>query len=732
MGTRLNKNIMVFDVDMGLDKVVAELAKADRRPDYIVLRRPREQADRFWFYVFDPAELMAYLKPAVEQVHGNAFPSLRECLPQLHESESAPVVPANITLPRWSERYDQGNRIAENYPVAVNNNKPTGVWEQGSSRVNTPSRTSILEHLGAETSRSLGGSSSILTHIADGVDINDIINRSFGAPSITRDGGAAEPVHERNIPDGLETVVESTQPANPIQQVFPAIDASSKHPLVGENITLSVSLKTQADPEVSGGVALPTAEPAFVFKLDVHLLCGQESQWDTLEYSQQGGTTKAATFSFTAPDVSPDASGNYPEREKLPVTVNFYYQNRWCGEGRRYLDLLLDETVAPLRRLPKPPESYWSKLIYLEQGAQPPDLLVRISKTGEHEYQWVCLSPHMQFDTSLSGSMILPQKAEDFVRDMFEQYSRTTLNEVRVNEIRGIGEHIYDSTPEAFRAAYWTLHGLSHARGGVAFKNILFITDEPYIPWELMRIADQQRGPGVEAEFLSIRHAVGRWVADCSSRLPQQIPVREMVASGSDYVGIPAVDPPLPWVKEELAWLSQHYQAKTVPLRSADVLNFLKTGTAQAVHFACHGMMDSLNPLRSQLVMEDSPANLRPTVISANEVEVGLGKAHPLIFLNACQVGSSGASLSLMAGFPGAFLKAGASAVISPLWTISDEHAKTITEQFYQAAFANPGATLGEIMQGIHKQWADKQHLTFLAYVLYGDPQARVSFQPVT
>ena len=244
-----------------------------------------------------------------------------------------------------------------------------------------------------------------------------------------------------------------------------------------------------------------------------------------------------------------------------------------------------------------------------------------------------------------------------------------------------------------------------------------------------MRIADQQRGPNVAAEFLCIRHAVGRWVADCSSRLPQQIPVRELVASGSTYVGYDAVYPTLPWVKDELEWLEANYHAKTVPLKSADVINFLKSGTAQAVHFACHGQMDHQNPLRSQLIMEDSPDNLRPTVISAQEVETGLGKAHPLVFLNACQVGAAGQSLSLMAGFPGAFLKAGASAVISPLWTISDEHAKAITEEFYKAAFANPGATLGEIMQGIHQQWAAKQHLTFLAYVLYGDPQARVAFQ---
>lgn len=748
MGTQLNKNILVFDVDMGLDKALLELGQASQPPDYIVLRRPRPEAGRFWFYVFRPEALLEYLKATAGQVQNGVFPDLRDSLPQLHETDSAPTVPASITLPRWSDRYDATSWIGLGYPVAISNNQPAGVWEQAASatRPATPSPPSsptehnppsILERLGVDTETVHRGGlgTGTFSDVAGNVDFSQLIETGGDSRSVTRGGDMGFESVDRSAGEESAAGASGTGSAtasNKMQEVFPAIDASNKHPVVGEAITLTVSLKVEKDQEVGGGVVLPVAAADFVFKLDVHLQCGKESLWDTLEYSQQGGTTKAAAFTFTAPDVTPDENGNYPDREKLPVVVNFYYENRWSGEGQRYLDLRIDDTVSVLRRMPVPPESHWSKLIYLEQGAQPPDLLVRIAKakSGEREYHWVCLSPHLQLDNSLPGNMTLPASAAEFTYDLFEQYSRTALNEVKVNEIHGIGEEIYDSTPEVFKSAYWSLYELSRTRGGKPLNNILFVTDEPYIPWELMRVADQQRGPNVAAEFLCIRHAVGRWVADCSSRLPQQIPVHELVACGSTYVGYDAVYPTLPWVKDELEWLETNYHAKTVPLKSADVISFLKSGTAQAVHFACHGQMDHQNPLRSQLIMEDSPDNLRPTVISAQEVEMGLGKAHPLVFLNACQVGSAGASLSLMAGFPGAFLKAGASAVISPLWTISDEHAKAITEAFYQAAFANPGATLGEIMQGIHKQWADKQHLTFLAYVLYGDPQARVAFQP--
>ena len=242
-----------------------------------------------------------------------------------------------------------------------------------------------------------------------------------------------------------------------------------------------------------------------------------------------------------------------------------------------------------------------------------------------------------------------------------------------------------------------------------------------------MRVADLQRGREFEPELLGIRHSIGRWIASESSRLPQQITVQNFAITGSGYENNPNI-PKLPWVKDELEWLIQHYNPIVIPLKSGDLVKFLDTGTAQAVHFACHGKMSFLTPLLSLLIMEDHPANLKPTTISRFEVQKGLGANHPIVFLNACQTGAEGYTLGLVAGFPAAFLKAGASAVISPLWTISDAHAKEITEQFYSAAFAQPGATLGEIMQNIRKEWAAKNHLTFLAYVLYGDPQARIKF----
>jgi hypothetical protein len=114
-------------------------------------------------------------------------------------------------------------------------------------------------------------------------------------------------------------------------------------------------------------------------------------------------------------------------------------------------------------------------------------------------------------------------------------------------------------------------------------------------------------------------------------------------------------------------------------------------------------------------------------MVDHERVRRGLGLQHPLVFLNACDVGGAATTLSLVAGFPAAFLGAGSSAVIAPLWVVSDKRARQISEQFYKSAFSGT-QTLGRILRDVRKEWVNGRHLTFLAYVLYGDPMSEVRY----
>ena len=58
------------------------------------------------------------------------------------------------------------------------------------------------------------------------------------------------------------------------------------------------------------------------------------------------------------------------------------------------------------------------------------------------------------------------------------------------------------------------------------------------------------------------------------------------------------------------------------------------------------------------------------------------------MFLNACQVGMAGETLGQYGGMAQAFVEAGASAVIAPLWSVKDDVARDISLRFYQAVFS--------------------------------------------
>jgi CHAT domain-containing protein len=266
--------------------------------------------------------------------------------------------------------------------------------------------------------------------------------------------------------------------------------------------------------------------------------------------------------------------------------------------------------------------------------------------------------------------------------------------------------------------------------GGFSFEAIQIVTDEPCVPWELMRLSDRARAPDVAPEFLAIRHSVGRWLAGESSAMPQTIRVHKLAVAASDYALTTGINP-LPWAAKERDLLVDTYHAQAVALKSSPMLAFLECSNVQAAHFACHGKMSINDPDASLLVMEDSPANLKPKHVARREVCEGLGSQRPLIFLNACEVGGTAAALSLVAGFPAAFLYAGAAALVSPLWAVNDAHAHRIAEDFYRQVFqAGASKPLGAVLRDLRARWKEEAHLTFLAYVLYGDPLAHVSYEP--
>jgi len=546
-------------------------------------------------------------------------------------------------------------------------------------------------------------------------------------PFLGEGGGGVLPPASPELVDDTPEQMEAAGPSPPaplpeaVLELFPDIATDTPHPLAGAPLGLTVSLGRESAESTRGSVVVP--DTPSLLTLRVHLLLAGSSAWGELTWAAGQGTVQPAEFSISTPHIQ-------GERALVEVRVNFYLEHRWCGEASRHLDVRRHADVPPLTEIPPPPgPPSWQAGLTLEPGAVPPDLIVRIQRSSAPgQYLWSCLSPHLPLPAPADPAealMTLAGDAATFVRQQFGPRANRPLGRMDLADIEGIGEEIYRATPDHFKDSYWAVQRWA-ATAGLPFESIQIVTDEPFIPWELMRLDDPVRGPGIEAEFLALRHSVGRWLAEHVGGPRQRIPVGELAVAASDYEGIQGTNP-LPWAGKERQFLEKTHRATPVALLGEVVLDFLENGTAQLVHFACHGRMSLQNPNASELVMEDAPNHVRPTHVARGRVrDQGLGRNHPLVFLNACEVGGAAEALSLVAGFPAAFLKAGASALVSPLWVVNDERAFEIARGFYDAALApvGPRRPLGQLLRDVRAQWREEGHLTYLAYVLYGDPLA--------
>ena len=101
-----------------------------------------------------------------------------------------------------------------------------------------------------------------------------------------------------------------------------------------------------------------------------------------------------------------------------------------------------------------------------------------------------------------------------------------------------------------------------------------------------------------------------------------------------------------------------------------------------------------------------------------------LGQAQPFVFLNACQIGQGGMSLTNIGGWAKQFLFAGAGAFIGAYWSVYDQAACNFAKELYTRLLAgSPMASAVREARLAIKALGDR---TWLAYTAFADPMATV------
>jgi hypothetical protein len=267
--------------------------------------------------------------------------------------------------------------------------------------------------------------------------------------------------------------------------------------------------------------------------------------------------------------------------------------------------------------------------------------------------------------------------------------------------------------PRDLREHLWSL------RKNIA--SIFIQSDEPWIPWELCRLSGEVNGRIEEGDFWCEAFDLTRWVRAIDRHA---IKVSEDLSLNRMAVVVPNNSGLAYAAKEKEYLLSLCTGTRTVKeieARFQKLKLTLASGAYDGWHFSGHGMFCHPNPDHAVIQLEDEP--LKPENLGGMVQNLGRS-SKPLVFLNACQIGQGGMSLTGLGGWAYRFLTAGAGAFIGPLWSVCDQSAYTFAKTLYSELLK--GITMGRAVRTARLKIKAAEDLTWLAYTVFGYPMAIV------
>ncbi len=323
--------------------------------------------------------------------------------------------------------------------------------------------------------------------------------------------------------------------------------------------------------------------------------------------------------------------------------------------------------------------------------------------------------------------MGLAGSAEEFHRHLFQQIEKLgerreldgalVLGKEVERHLAGIGRELWDRLfNDPMRIAY--------RRFCKKIRTLLIISDEPWIPWEMVKPYDDDDDDPLDDKFLAERFELTRWLRGkrpavtqmtvrqfifvAGKKLPLASKERDLIAGLSrSRDGLQDVSPASPSVEALLALLDQ--------------------GGVGLLHFATHGTFDPALPDQAGISLEDGSV-LRPSQLHG-PTQTQIGRDRPLVFLNVCSSGRQAWSWTGLGGWADRWVRVcGCGAFLGPLWKVRDSAAFAFARGLYEAL--DRGEALGKAAwlgrQEARKATPDDP--SWLAYAVYGHPNASVRF----
>jgi hypothetical protein len=490
---------------------------------------------------------------------------------------------------------------------------------------------------------------------------------------------------------------------------------------VGQEFTVVVSLTEQklSNAEILNGDSTPEGKLVFTlpatpqqsWKLDVTLagdglVFSRGTGMSSIELPRHGNATAATFVVKASPAVA--ASG------VIHLVAAFGYNNAYLAFISRDIHVTpsapQQAAEPPSRPMATTAASVGNTSGVLDNSVPKPDLLVFIRDNNVFIF-----SPYFHLP---------PGKLPDLTGfpEWLAQHSPASAGRgsqliapERVSEhAKGFGEVLYQHyAPDVFKRAFWA----TVAARGKLFRTIQIESDQPDIPWELMRPVREDGTD--ERDFLGLDYSVARWDTS-GGAMTQNPPYSENIPHtfviAPHYTGSRSLDGEAEET-QQLARLSGYSAING----NRNALKALFQNPPQGiVHFAGHGELDAVNN-EFEILLEDGALD----VISWRSMAESPPLSHTFFFFNACDVGNATRSGNFVDGFGPAVLSKGAIGYIGALWPVNDQVAAKFSVHFYQlvqdelaSGPVDVSAALEQTRREVYKYTGNP---TALAYVLYGD-----------
>ncbi len=353
------------------------------------------------------------------------------------------------------------------------------------------------------------------------------------------------------------------------------------------------------------------------------------------------------------------------------------------------------------------------------------DLEIRVSTPwggGGRRVDYVVHSPSGVADLHqepVTGHVLhSPESYQKQLLDKLERLDRGREGRSRLGpdeilrEVKGLGHDLYQELfPRPLRAIYREVAG--------RVRTLLLTSDEPWIPWEIVRPSELD-----DDDFLCMRFEMSRWLTgDVPLAFEKQLRQMLVIQAGDGRVDSEGEGRVLRELAERTPGLDAVLR-RQVGFREA--VELLEGGDFDLLHFIGHGAHDLHRPAEFAVEIQDrllSARHLSP------EAEKRLRPRRPVVFFNSCQVGRLSSSLTSVDGWAQRWVRrCGCSVFLAPILSVEGSRAARFAELAYLRLHA--GHSLGgAVLSARHElRREDPGDLTWLAYSLYGAPNARILF----